>query len=97
MLYVDDNKAQIGISGNRFHVTYPDGLLREIPIKTVDNVTILGNAQMTTQATQACLKNGIPVTFFSKGGNILADYFPPGMSILCVKDCSVLFTTPISL
>lgn len=68
ILFVDDDKAKIGISGNRLRVSYADGLNKEIPMELIDNVGLLGNPQMTTQAIQSCLQRGIPVTFFSKGG-----------------------------
>lgn len=68
LLYVDDDRAVIGIDANRFYVKYEDGMRAYIPEETLDSITITGRPQMTTQCIQECLKKGIPVSFFSKGG-----------------------------
>ena len=68
LLYVNESDASIGISENRCKVKYKDGMTTEVPIETLESITILGHAQMTTQAMQTCLQRGIPVAFFSKGG-----------------------------
>lgn len=40
-----------------------------IPAETLESITIMGHAQMTTQCVQECLKRGIPVSYYSKGGS----------------------------
>lgn len=69
LLYVNENDAAIGIEANRFFVRYKDGLKRSVPAETLESITILGHAQITTQCVQECLKRGIPVLFLSKGGS----------------------------
>lgn len=49
-----------------------------IPIETLESITILGHAQMTTQCVQKCLKRGISVSYFSKGGNYFGRLQPSG-------------------
>lgn len=68
LLYINENAATIGIEENRCIVKYSDGLKRIVPIETLESITIMGHAQMTTQCVQECLKRGIPVAYFSKGG-----------------------------
>ena len=68
LLYINEDGAVIGVDGNRITVKYSNGLLKSLPIETVDNITILGQSQLTTQCIKSCLEKGIPVTFFSKGG-----------------------------
>lgn len=68
LLYVNENAATIGIEGNQFVVKYADGMRRLVPMETLESITIMGHAQMTTQCTQLCLEKGIPVAYFSKGG-----------------------------
>lgn len=68
LLYVNEDGASIGVNSNRLSVQYSDGLLRSVPIETVDSITVLGQAQLTTQCIRTCLERGIPVAFFSKGG-----------------------------
>ena len=69
LLYIDEPGMKLGIQEHRFRIEYKDGLIREILIETIDSVTIFGNVQLTTQCIQTCLKRGIPVSFFSKGGS----------------------------
>lgn len=61
-LYVNENGASIGTKENYITVTYSDGLLRKIPIETLESIQIFGQAHMTTPCTVQCLKRGIPVT-----------------------------------
>lgn len=69
LLYVDENGAVIGVEGNQCIVKYPDGMRKMIPIETLDSITIMGRAQMTAVCVQECLKKGIPVSYFSRGGS----------------------------
>ena len=69
LLYVNENNAYIGVEANRFFVKYSDGMKKMIPVETLENITIMGHAQMTTQRIQECLKRGIPVSYYSKGGS----------------------------
>lgn len=69
LLFVNENNAYIGIEANRFFVKYSDGMKKMIPAETLESITIMGHAQMTTQCVQECLKRGIPVFYYSKGGN----------------------------
>lgn len=67
-LYINENGTIIGIEGNRFTVKYKDGMVRSVPAETLEGITILGHAQVTSQCMEECLKRGIPVSYFSKGG-----------------------------
>ena len=69
LLFVNENNATIGIEENRCCVKYSDGLKKIVPIETLESITIMGHAQMTTQCVQECLKRGIAVSYFSKGGS----------------------------
>ena len=48
--------------------TRPNGMKRTLPIETVDSITLLTKAQVSTSCIESCLKRGIPVSFFSKNG-----------------------------
>ena len=67
-LFVNENGATIGIEANQFYVKYKDGLKKMIPAESLESITILGKVQLTTQCIEECLKRGIPVAYFSKGG-----------------------------
>ena len=68
LLFVNESNVVIGLESNRCVVKYADGMKKTIPIETLESVTIMGHAQMTTQCVQECLKRGISVAYFSKGG-----------------------------
>lgn len=67
-LYVNENGAVVGIEANRFYVKYKDGMKKSVPAESLEGITILGKAQLTTQCTEECLRRGISVSYFSKGG-----------------------------
>lgn len=69
ILFVNENGATIGIEENRCVVKYMDGMRKLIPMESLESITIMGHAQMTTQCVQVCLKKGIPVSYFSKSGS----------------------------
>ena len=78
LLYINEDGAIIAVNVNRMTVKYSDDLLRSIPIETVENITILGQSQLTTQCIKICLEKGIPVAFFSKGGRYFGRLYSTG-------------------
>lgn len=68
LLFVNENNAVIGVESNRCFVKYADGMKKVVPIETLESITIMGHAQMTSQCVQECLKRGISVLYYSKGG-----------------------------
>lgn len=69
LLYVNEDGAVIGIEANRCTIKYKDGLKRSIPIESLEGITLLGKAQITTVCMEEFLKRGISVSYFSKGGS----------------------------
>ena len=69
ILYIDKSDCVIGKQDNRITVKYKDGMVRAIPVESIDGITLLGYAQVTTQCIQECLKKGISLSYFSKGGH----------------------------
>lgn len=68
LLYVNENGAVIGFEGNQFTVKYKDGMRKLVPCETLEGIVVLGQAQLTTKCMTECLKRGVQVSFFSKGG-----------------------------
>lgn len=68
LLFINENNATIGVEDSRCYVQYADGMKKIVPIETLEGITIMGHAQMTVRCVQECLKRGIPVSYFSKGG-----------------------------
>jgi CRISPR-associated protein Cas1 len=67
-LYVTDHQARIGVDNGRIKVEYVDGLLRTLPIESVEGITIMGNAQVTTNCIGECLRRGIHIQYYSSKG-----------------------------
>ena len=69
LLFVNDNHVNVGIEGNRCYAKYKDGMKKSIPIETLDGITIMGQAEVTSHCIQYCLTKGIPLSYYSKGGS----------------------------
>lgn len=67
-LYVTDHQAKVGIDNARIKVEYADGLVRTLPIESIEGITIMGNAQVTTNCIAECLKRGIHIQYYSSKG-----------------------------
>ena len=65
---MEEQGAAVGIEGNRCTVAYQNGMLQSIPIETLEEISILGHVKVSTQCLEACLKNGITVSYLSRGG-----------------------------
>ncbi len=68
-LYMVEDGAQIGIRENYITAKYGDGMVKKIPVETLESISIFGRSQITTQCIQECLKRGIPISYYSKHGS----------------------------
>jgi CRISPR-associated protein Cas1 len=68
VIYISENGAKLGMSENRLTIKPKDGAEKSVPAETVSGIFILGKAELSTPCMEQCLKRGIPVAFFSKGG-----------------------------
>ena len=46
LLYINENGTIIGVEGNRFTVRYKDGMVKSIPVETLESITVLGIVQI---------------------------------------------------
>ena len=67
-LYVQEQGARVGKSGDRLVVTTPDGGTHEARLLELSQVVLFGHVQVTTQAVQALCERGIPIVYLSRGG-----------------------------
>lgn len=67
-LYVQEQGARVGKSGEVFEVTGREARLGQARIFETSQIALFGNVQITTQALGEALDRGIPVVFFSTGG-----------------------------
>lgn len=67
-LIVQEQGAYVGKSGEELTVKLKKELLTKVRLMDVSHISVYGNAQVTTQAIQECLKRSIPITYSSYGG-----------------------------
>jgi CRISPR-associated protein Cas1 len=67
-LYVQEQGATIGRSGDELTVKSRQQMLRQVKLIDVSQVSVFGNAQITAQALRDISAAGIPVCHFSYGG-----------------------------
>jgi CRISPR-associated protein Cas1 len=67
-LYVNTQGLKIGKSGDVLQVREKEKVIQEVRLNETCQVNLMGNVQLTTQATQSLLEAEIPVCYFSMGG-----------------------------
>lgn len=67
-LYVCEQGATIGVSDNRFNVEYKNGMIKSIPVETLEVIEVFGGVQVTTKCITECLKRGVNIIFYSTNG-----------------------------
>ena len=68
VVYVKEAGAAIRKNGERIAVTKNGQTLLEIPMLYLDNLALIGNVQLTTQAMHMLLEKGIDISYFSRNG-----------------------------
>ena len=68
-VYVRDHRARVRHRHGSLLVSSPDGSQR-IPLEAIDAVVMLGGAQITTQALEACVRRGVRVTALQMSGAV---------------------------
>ena len=48
-VYVSESGVVIGVEKNRLILKYRDGMMRSLPIETVDGIVVIGKSQLTSQ------------------------------------------------
>lgn len=71
-LYVTEHGATIGVEENYVYVKQSGDIVRKIPLETLDAVALFGKSQLSTQAIELFLREGIPVSFYSPIGKYAA-------------------------
>lgn len=67
-IYVKEQGAQVGRSGERLVVRKDGNVVDSFPLQQVEQVVLMGNVQLTTQATATLLAQDIDVVFLSSFG-----------------------------
>lgn len=67
-LYVTTQGAKIGLSNGRVEITRHGDQVSSVRMLDVSQISIFGNAQITSQLLRACFSRQVPVCWFSYGG-----------------------------
>lgn len=70
VVYVTEQGATIRRAGGRLLVTKDSEVLLAVPISSITNVVIFGQAQVTTQAAHGLLDAGADVAFLTRSGRL---------------------------
>jgi len=68
-VYVRNHRARVRCRQGSLLISSPEGSQR-VPLEAVDAVVLMGGAQPTTQALDACARRGIRVAALTKGGAV---------------------------
>ena len=71
VLYIKEQGASIRKMGERVQVVKNNETLLDIPVFQVENIAVIGNVQLTTQAAHMLMQNGIDVSWFTYSGKYL--------------------------
>jgi CRISPR-associated protein Cas1 len=67
-LYLNTHGLYVGIKGEVLTVKERDKLVQEVRLNEINQLNIVGNIQVTTQAIQQLCQHDIPIAYFSSGG-----------------------------
>ena len=98
ILYISDPEAKVGFVDNRVVATYSDGMEHSLPVESVESITLLTKVQLSTKCMEQCLKRGIPVAFFSKGGRYFGRLVSTGhVNAALQRRQAALYNKPFAL
>jgi CRISPR-associated protein Cas1 len=67
-LYLNSQGFRVGKSGAVLQVKDKEKLVQEVRLGEINQVSLMGNVQISTQAVQALCECGVPICYFSMGG-----------------------------
>lgn len=71
LLVVQKPGSQVGQRGGEFVVTVQGEVVRKLPLHQVRAIYLYGAVQVTAQAAESCLENGVDVAYFAASGRFL--------------------------
>ena len=71
VLYVKEQGAYIGKSGERITVVKNASTLLDVPVFQIENIAVIGNVQVTTSALHLLMERGIDVSYLTYSGKFL--------------------------
>jgi len=71
VLYIREQGSVIQKMGERIVVTKNGSQLLDIPVFKVENIAVIGNVQVTTQALHMLMEKGVDISYFTFSGKFL--------------------------
>jgi CRISPR-associated protein Cas1 len=71
LLVVQKPGSQVGQRGGEFVVTVQGEVVRKLPLHQVRAIYLYGAVQLTAQAAESCLEQGVDVAYFAASGRFL--------------------------
>lgn len=71
VIYLKEQGTYVQKVGERVIVTKNGQTLLDIPVFQVENLAVIGNVQITTQALHLLMRNGVDVSYFTRSGEYL--------------------------
>lgn len=71
VIYVKEQGALVQKSGESIMISKGVNTLLEVPVIQMENIALIGNVQITTQALHMLMEKGIDVSYFSYSGRYL--------------------------
>lgn len=71
VIYIKEQGSVLQKKGERLIVTKNSRALLEIPVMNVENIAVIGNVQVTTQAMHMLLECGVDLNYFTFGGKYI--------------------------
>ena len=68
VVYVKEQGAMVQKRGERLIISKGDNTLLEAPMIQLENLALIGNVQITTQALHMLMEQGVDVSYFSYSG-----------------------------
>ena len=71
---VVEHGSVLGIDSGKLKVTKSNGEICCFPLETVEGISIFSAASVTSQCMNFCLKNDVPISYFSQNGVYLGSF-----------------------
>ncbi len=86
-VYVTDHSARVGLKAESLRVSFHKDAKPavEVPLHQVHSITVVGNAQVSTQALHAAMELGTMVHFITSGGWVQGRAHGDGAALLHVR------------
>ena len=92
-LYVTDHRAKVSVAKRNLVVNDSDGGRVRVPIESLDAMVLLGQAQVTSQALDICVRSGIAVTSLTRTGKVRFSVLFACLTLTAVTVVIAMFET----